>query len=113
MPRRRARPAPADAGFQQELGNVLDRLRQVPEAHDQRVHHLLSELLPILESITQRMEAQQLDTTPLTALRDDLRRLHPTSDQATVNDLWARALKVLSDFTGRPAPRRAFWKRNT
>ncbi|MFI0411899.1 VIT domain-containing protein [Actinomadura sp. 3N508] len=111
--RRRARPASAAIGFQQELGNVLDRLRQVADTHDQRVHHLLSELLPTLESIIQRMEAQQLDTSSLTSLRDDLRRLHPTSDETTVNDLWTRALQVLSDFTGKPTPRRPFWKRNT
>lgn len=104
-----ARPAPAQPDFQQELTNVLNRLRQVPD--DQRVHHLLSELLPILESIVQRMEAQRLDATPLAALRDDLRRLQPTADQATIADHWARALQVLADLTGESAPRRPFWKR--
>lgn len=110
---RRARRTSARAGFQQELSNVLSRLRQAPDTHDGRVHHLLSDLLPILESIVQRMEAQHLDTKPLADLRDDLRRLRPASDQATVNDLWTRALQVLGDFTGDPAPRRPFWKRNT
>ncbi|MEU8796299.1 VIT domain-containing protein [Spirillospora sp. NPDC048819] len=108
---RRARPAPALTGFQQELANVLDRLREVPDAHDQRVHHLLSDLLPILESIVQRMEAQSLDATSLSTLRDDLRRLNPSSDEATINHQWTRALEILSDFTGSPAPRRPFWKR--
>ncbi|MGP4024421.1 VIT domain-containing protein [Actinomadura sp. 3N407] len=108
---RRARRSPALTGFQQELANVLDRLRQAPDTHDQRVHHLLSDLLPILESIVQRMEAQSLDATPLSTLRDDLRRLSPTPDEATINNHWSRALQVLSDFTGAPAPRRPFWKR--
>ncbi|MEU8341911.1 VIT domain-containing protein [Spirillospora sp. NPDC048832] len=104
-----ARPAPALPGFQQELATVLDRLRRVPD--DQRAQHLLGDLLPILESVVQRMEAQRLDTAPLATLRDDLRRLHPTADQATIADHWARALQVLADFTGEPAPRRPFWKR--
>ncbi|GAA4223340.1 VIT domain-containing protein [Actinomadura meridiana] len=103
--------APAIAKFQEELKNVLDRLHQVPGTHDQRVHHLLSELLPVLESIVQRMEAQHLDTTSLADLRDHLRRLHPGSDQATVNDLWTRTLQVLGDQTEAPKPRRPFWKR--
>ncbi len=59
---RRARSVPALTGFQTELSNVLDRLRQIPA--DQRVHHLLDELLPILDSIVQRMEAEYLDATP-------------------------------------------------
>ncbi|MFG2087960.1 VIT domain-containing protein [Spirillospora sp. NPDC048824] len=107
----RARRAPALAGFQQELANVLDRLREVPATHDRRVHHLLSDLLPILESIVQRMEAQSLDATSLSTLRNDLRRLNPASDEATINDQWARALHILSDFTGAATPRRPFWKR--
>lgn len=106
---RRPRRAPALTGFQQELANVLNRLRQVPD--DQRLHHLLGELLPILESIVQRMEAQFLDAAPLAALRDDLRRLQPTSDQATINDQWTRTLEVLAHFTGESPPRRPFWKR--
>lgn len=109
---RRAHHTPTPTGVRQELSNVLDRLRQVPETRDQRVHHLLNELLPLLESIVQRMEAQQLDTTSLTALRDDLRRLTPASDQSAVEDLWTRALQVLGHFTTDPAPRRPFWKRN-
>lgn len=106
---RRSRRAPALTGFQQELANVLNRLRQVPG--DQRLHHLLGELLPILESIVQRMEAQFLDAAPLAALRDDLRRLQPSSDRAAVNDQWTRTLEVLADFTGESPPRRPFWKR--
>ena len=108
---RRFRRAPAATDLKQELANVLDRLRRVPDAHDQRVHHLLSDLLPVLESTVQQMEAQSLDTTSLTALRDDLRRLPPTPDQTTVNDLWTRALQTLGDITGDPEPRRPFWKR--
>ncbi|NVI86510.1 VIT domain-containing protein [Actinomadura sp. BRA 177] len=106
---RRARSVPALTGFQTELSNVLDRLRQIPA--DQRVHHLLDELLPILDSIVQRMEAEYLDATPLATLRDDLRRLQPTSDQNTINDQWTRALEVLTDFTEETPPRRPFWKR--
>ncbi|CNE02660.1 Uncharacterized protein conserved in bacteria [Mycobacterium tuberculosis] len=111
---RSARPVPALTGFQRELSNLLDRLRQV--ADDQRIHFLLSELLPILESIVQRMEAEYLDSAPLAALRDDLRRLQPTADQATadqatVDAQWARALQALADFTGEAPPRRPFWKR--
>ncbi|TDC01393.1 hypothetical protein E1284_40170 [Actinomadura bangladeshensis] len=100
---------PALTGFQQELSNVLDRLRQVMD--DQRIHFLLSELLPILESIVERMEAEYLDATPLATLRDDLRRLQPTVDQATVNAQWTRTLQALTDFTGETPPRRPFWKR--
>lgn len=107
----RTRRTPALTGFQQELANVLDRLRKVPDTHDQRVHHLLSDLLPILESIVQRMEAQSLDTASLSTLRDDLRRLNPASDEATINNRWTRALQTLSDFTRAPTPRRPFWKR--
>jgi Ca-activated chloride channel family protein len=103
---------PASANFQLELTNLLNRLHQVPDTHDQRLHHLLSELLPVLESIVQRMEAQNLDTKPLSDLRDDLHRLHPGSDQATVNALWTRALQTLTDHTEAPKRRRPFWKRN-
>ncbi|WUI00025.1 VIT domain-containing protein [Spirillospora sp. NBC_00431] len=110
--RRRTGHAPVPTGFQQEVSDALDDLRQVPDTHDQRVHHLLGELLPFLEAIVQRMEAQHLDTTALTALRDDLRRLHPASDQSAVEDLWTRALQVLGDFTADPVSRRPFWKRN-
>lgn len=115
---RPAHPTPALTGFQQELSNVLDRLRQVTD--DQRIHFLLNELLPMLESIVQRMEAEYLDATPLATLRDDLRRLHPTADQATVNTQWTRTLQALTAFTGKtpprspasePPPRRPFWKR--
>ncbi|NKZ02748.1 VIT domain-containing protein [Actinomadura latina] len=108
---RRARRVPALTGFQQELTNVLNRLRQIPE--DQRVLYLLGELVPILDSIVQRMEAQYLDATPLATLRDDVRRLQPTSDQTTINDQWTRVLQVLADFTGETPPRRPFWKRPT
>ena len=101
-----------DTGFQQELVSALEQLRRVPEVADERVHHLLRELLPTLDSIVQRMEAQHLDATSLADLRDDLRRLTPAADQATVNDLWGRALRLLGDVTGEPAPRRPFWKRN-
>ena len=107
--RRRARPIPPLAGFQRELASVLERLRQIPD--DQRVHHLLHELLPVLESIVQRMEAQSLDATSLTTLRNALRRLQPTADESTVNVQWTRALQVLADFTGESPPRRTFWKR--
>ncbi|TDC72978.1 hypothetical protein [Actinomadura sp. 7K507] len=110
-PRTRRKPVPTE--FQQELANVLDRLRQASDRHDQRVHLLLGDLLPILESIVQRMEAQSLATTSLTTLRDDLRRLPPAPDQTTVNDLWTRALQILGDITGAPEPRRPFWKRRT
>ncbi|MFA1549242.1 VIT domain-containing protein [Actinomadura chokoriensis] len=106
---RRARRTSTLTDFQQELTDVLDRLRQTPD--DRRAKHLLDEFLPILESIVQRMEAQSLDATPLAALRDDLRRLQPTTDQPTVNDLWTRAIQVLADFTGEFPPRRPFWKR--
>ncbi|MES9538765.1 VIT domain-containing protein [Actinomadura sp. NPDC000600] len=110
--RRPAGSAPsALTGFQQELANVLGRLRQVPETREERIHRLLSELLPILESIVQRMQALSLDATPLAALRDDLHRLPPTADETTVNDQWTSALQVLADFTGEPQPRRPFWKR--
>jgi Ca-activated chloride channel family protein len=106
---RRARSVPALTGFQTELSSVLDRLRQIPA--DQRVHHLLDELLPVLDSIVQRMEAEYLDATPLATLRDDLRRLQPTADQNTINDQWTRALEILTDFTEDTPPRRPFWKR--
>ncbi|MES9603665.1 VIT domain-containing protein [Actinomadura sp. NPDC000929] len=110
--RRAAGPAPSPlAGFQQELANVLGRLRQVPDTREERVQHLLSELLPILESIVQRMQTLSLDTKPLADLRDDLHRLRPTADQPTVNDQWTQALQVLADFTGESPPRRPFWKR--
>ncbi|RFS81539.1 VWA domain-containing protein [Actinomadura spongiicola] len=115
--RRTAKPKPSDTphtpitGFQQELKNILDRLRQVPDSHDQRVHHLIVELLPLLNSIIQRMEAQHLNTKPLTDLRDDLRRLHPTSDQTTIDNLWTRTLHILTAQTGESTPRRPFWKR--
>jgi Ca-activated chloride channel homolog len=112
-PARKARPLPDLTVFRQELTNVLNRLRQVPETRDERAQHLLSDLLPILESIIQRMEAQYLDTTPLAALRDDLRLLQPTADQATVDAQWTRALQTLADFTGETPPRRPFWKRPT
>ncbi|TDE08192.1 hypothetical protein [Actinomadura sp. 6K520] len=91
---------------------MLDRLRQAPDSRDERVHHLLSDLLPILESVVQRMEVLSLETRALTTLRDDLRSLNPAADQATVNALWTRALQILSDFTGSPTPRRPFWKRS-
>ncbi|GGU03093.1 VIT domain-containing protein [Actinomadura citrea] len=110
--RRAAGPAPSPlTRFQQELANVLGRLRQVPDTGEERVQHLLSELLPILESIVQRMQTLSLDTKPLAELRDDLHRLRPTADQPTVNDQWTRALQVLADFTGESPPRRPFWKR--
>ncbi|WP_433474916.1 VIT domain-containing protein [Spirillospora sp. CA-142024] len=105
------RGVPALTGFQQELTNVLDRLRQVPEARDERVRHLLRDLLPILGSVVLRMEEQGLDTTFLAALCDDLRRMPPTADEAIINAHWTRALQVLADFTGAPQPRRPFWKR--
>jgi Ca-activated chloride channel family protein len=110
-PAREAGGVPALTGFQQELTTVLVRLRQVPETRDERVQHLLNDLLPVLESIVQRMEAQSLDATPLAALRDELRRLQPAADPKVVNDQWSRALRVLADFTGEPQPRRSFWKR--
>lgn len=112
-PRRAAGSPPSPlAGFRQELANVLGRLRQVPDTREERVQHLLSELLPILESIVQRMQTLSLDTRPLADLRDDLHRLRPTADQPTVNDQWTRALQVLADFTGESPPRRPFWKRS-
>ncbi|GAA0550442.1 VIT domain-containing protein [Actinomadura livida] len=110
MPRRTRTPAPTE--IQRELANVLDRLRQAPDTPDQRVHHLLRDLLPVLEWIVQRMETQSPNATPLANLRDDLRRLTPAADQATVDALWTRALQTLSDFTGSPSPRRPFWKRH-
>ncbi|MGI5206299.1 VIT domain-containing protein [Spirillospora sp. CA-108201] len=113
-PARRARSAAAPsplAGFQQELANVLGRLRQVPDTREERIQHLLSELLPILESIVQRMQPLSLDTKPLADLRDALHRLRPTADQPTVNDQWTRALQTLADFTGESPPLRPFWKR--
>ncbi|SNS77147.1 VIT domain-containing protein [Actinomadura mexicana] len=110
--RRAAGPAPSPlTGFRQELANVLGRLRQVPDTKEERVQHLLSELLPILESIVQRMQTLSLDTRALADLRDDLHRLRPTADQPTVNDQWTHALQVLADFTGESPPRRPFWKR--
>ncbi|TYB48823.1 VIT domain-containing protein [Actinomadura chibensis] len=109
--RRTRRRVPAEKGLQQELADVLDRLRQVPDAHDQRVRHLLDELLPILESIVQRMEAEQLDTGALADLRDELRRLTTASDQPTVDAQWARAFQILSDVAQQPRSRRPFWKR--
>ncbi|MFC4056042.1 VIT domain-containing protein [Actinomadura syzygii] len=112
-PLHRTRTVPAEKGFQQELATVLDRLRQVPDAHDQRIHQLMSELLPTLESIVQRMEAEQLDTRTLADLRDELRHLTSASDQPTVDAQWARALQVLSDFTQEQKPRRPFWKRGS
>ncbi|RKS70731.1 Ca-activated chloride channel family protein [Actinomadura pelletieri DSM 43383] len=116
--RRTAKPKPPSAtpqtpiaAFQQELKNILTRLRQVPNTHDHRIHHLINELLPNLESIVQRMEAQHQNAKPLTDLRDDLRRLTPTSDQATTNDLWTRTLQLLASQAGESTPRRPFWKR--
>lgn len=106
---RRSGSVPALTGFQQELSNVLDRLRELPE--DQRAHYLLAELIPMLDSIIQRMEAQYLDATTLVTLRDDLRRLQPTADQPTINDHWSRTIQVLTDFTGQTPPRTPFWKR--
>ncbi|MFB4305465.1 VIT domain-containing protein [Actinomadura sp. GTD37] len=106
------RPVPPDsgiAGFKRELVDVLGRLRQVPD--DQRAHNLVGELLPILESIVQRMEAESLDATPLAALRDDLRRLHSTADKSSIDDQWTRALQILADFTEEPQSRRPFWKK--
>src|SRR5690606_9725705 len=88
---RRARRTPALTDFQRELSDVLARLRRVPD--DQRAHHLLGELLPLLDSIVRRMEAEFLNAGPLATLRDDLRRLRPASDRAAINDHWARALK--------------------
>ncbi|MGW2306431.1 VIT domain-containing protein [Actinomadura luteofluorescens] len=108
-----SRPAPSPlAGFQQELANVLGRLRQVPDTREERIQHLLSELLPILESIVQRMQTLSLDTKVLADLRDDLHRLRPTADQPTVSSQWTQALQVLAAFTGEAPPRRPFWKRS-
>ncbi|XRQ06549.1 VIT domain-containing protein [Actinomadura welshii] len=109
---RRARKV-SSTDFQQELADALERLRQVQASHDQRLHHLLNDLLPLLESIVQRMEAQSVTPGALATLRDDLRRLTPASDAPTVTDLWNRALQTLADSTAPPAPRRPFWKRQT
>ncbi|NDU77649.1 hypothetical protein GWI34_34310, partial [Actinomadura sp. DSM 109109] len=112
--RAKRRPAPAPTpltAFQQELTNVLGRLRQVPGTREERVQHLLGELLPILESVVQRMQTLSLDAQALADLRDDLHRLRPNAEQSTVDDQWTRALQVLADFTGESPPRRPFWKR--
>ncbi|QXJ23475.1 VWA domain-containing protein [Actinomadura graeca] len=100
----------ARAPFMDELSAELKRLRSVPDDHDQRIAHLLTELLPLLDSLVERMEARRLDTTPLTALRDELRLLDTTSDQARVQGVWSQALQVLSTLT--KEPRRPFWKRS-
>ncbi|URN08929.1 hypothetical protein LUW74_39940 [Actinomadura madurae] len=90
---------------------VLERLRQVPENAEARVQHLQNDLLPALESIVPRMEAQSLDATSLAELRDDFLRLQFPADTPAVSELWNRALRVLADFTGESQPRRSFWKR--
>ncbi|WP_067467066.1 VIT domain-containing protein [Actinomadura macra] len=96
--------------FLQELSAELDRLHGIPDAHDQRLDHLVTELLPLLDSLIQRMEAGRPNTTALTALRDDLRLLDAMSDRPRVNELWTRALQTLADLT-KQSTRRPFWKR--
>ncbi|MFD0685869.1 VIT domain-containing protein [Actinomadura fibrosa] len=103
---RRAQPPT----FAQEITEALERLRNVPDDHDQRLQHLLSDVLPTLESLISRMEARKQKTTALTALRDDLRRLHPSSEPARVQELWARSLEVLTNEAS-GSSRRPFWKR--
>ncbi|MEO3825424.1 VIT domain-containing protein [Actinomadura sp. B10D3] len=117
-PAKRKRPVSESGGsataptkFQREMAVVLERLRQVPENPEARVQHLLNELLPALESIVPRLEAQSLDATPLAELRDDFQRLQFPADLPAVSELWDRALRVLADFTGESQPRRSFWKR--
>ncbi|SPT60060.1 VIT domain-containing protein [Actinomadura welshii] len=111
------RPAPGAGSapdltkFQREMAIVLERLRQVPENAEARVQHLQNDLLPALESIVPRMEAQSLDATSLAELRDDFLRLQFPDDTPAVSELWNRALRVLADFTGESQPRRSFWKR--
>ncbi|MFV2173312.1 VIT domain-containing protein [Actinomadura sp. LOL_016] len=105
-----AAPAPAGraaAPAKDDLTKALDRLRTVPDTHHDRLTHLRDELLPALDAIVRRMEAQSQDTTPLAALRDALQALTPTSSEEEVRTLWARAVQTLSDLT----PRRPFWKR--
>ncbi|GGU92087.1 hypothetical protein GCM10010182_04040 [Actinomadura cremea] len=106
-----AAPAPAPAGraapARDDLAKALDRLHTVPDTHHDRLTHLRDELLPALDAIVRRMEAQSQDTTPLAALRDALQALTSTSSEEEVRTLWARAVQTLSDLT----PRRPFWKR--
>ncbi|MEV5831019.1 VIT domain-containing protein [Spirillospora sp. NPDC052242] len=103
---RRAAPRPSGTTFKDEIARALERLRAVPDTPHDRRAHLLNDLLPALESIVRRMEAQSQDATALAALRDDLRTLTTTPD-ADVQALWTRALETLADHT----PRRPFWKR--
>lgn len=111
--RGRAAAKPSSPDVKRDLAAELERLHKVPATHAARLNHLLTALLPSLEQLVQRMEAQALDATPLTALRDDLRLLTPTASEAHVSDLWTRAIQALSDLTEPPnRPRRPFWKRN-
>ncbi|QFG22541.1 VIT domain-containing protein [Actinomadura sp. WMMB 499] len=100
----RARPSTSPKN---EITEVLDRLRAVPDTHPDRLAHLRKQLLPALDAIIAHMEARSEDPTPLTALRDDLRALTSTSSEDDVRTLWTRAVQTLSDLT----PRRPFWKR--
>ncbi|WP_051711913.1 VIT domain-containing protein [Spirillospora albida] len=94
-----------------DLATALERLHAVPDTHRDRLDHLLTLLLPDLERLVQRMEAQGMDAAPLSTLRDELRLLTPTAPEAHVTDLWTRTLQTLSGLAA-PTPRpRPFWKR--
>ncbi|MFD0898834.1 VIT domain-containing protein [Actinomadura sediminis] len=105
---RRAAPRPTGTTFKDEIARAVERLRAVPDTPRDRRTHLLTDLLPALESIVRRMEAHSRDTAALAALRDELRTLATTPD-ADVEALWTRAFETLADFTSR----RPFWKRGT
>ncbi|WP_131735893.1 VIT domain-containing protein [Actinomadura roseirufa] len=107
-PGRQARRAPAG-----RLATILEGLQRVPDDPEQRLNHLTGELLPALDTLIGDLETRSLDLTAVSALRDELRTLRPGTDAARVNDLWARALRVLTDLGHQPLPsRRPFWKRN-
>ncbi len=104
-PRRARRP------LSQEIATELERLRHVPDDHDQRLDHLTRELPPILDSLIRHMTSHNLDTTTLRTLRDELRHLTTSSAPTDVNEVWTRALQTFTDLAKEP-PRRPFWKRN-
>ncbi|MWA02156.1 VWA domain-containing protein [Actinomadura sp. LD22] len=111
---------PGIDAYKQELARLLESLRGTPSDTGHRIGRLQHEVLPVLTSVVNRMQAHLApDAEPLRTLetlRRALLRITGTSATHEVDDLWKRTLQTLGELTGEPAKsptRRPFWKRRS
>ncbi|MFC6879692.1 VIT domain-containing protein [Actinomadura yumaensis] len=95
------------------LATELARLEQFASTEpDRRSEHLLTVLLPILESVTRTLRSHP-ETADLSALVTDLQAARQAPSPlpgSSLDDIWSRTIETLRTFTTAPSPL-PFWKR--